>query len=38
MKIHFKFVIQFITMYGIADSKFVITVAYQYDICPQGKT
>jgi hypothetical protein len=25
-------------MYGIADTKFVITVAPQKDICPQGKT
>jgi hypothetical protein len=24
--------------YGIADSKLVITVAPQYDICPHGKT
>lgn len=25
-------------MYGTADSKFVITVAPQNDICPQGRT
>jgi len=25
-------------MYGIAENKFVITVAPQKDICPQGKT
>lgn len=25
-------------IYGIADSRFVITVAPQNDICPQGRT
>ena len=27
-----------VPMYGIADSKFVITVAPQKDICPHGRT
>ena len=27
-----------VPMYGIADNKFVITVAPQNDICPHGKT
>lgn len=27
-----------VPMYGIADSKFVITVAPQNDICPHGST
>ena len=29
---------RFVPMYGMADSKFVITVAPQNDICPHGST